>query len=66
MPSPVVGKQEPEIEKQPAVMFTPFAMVVEPVLETEKSVVVLFAVDDEIWNAVVSVPPLLSAMPKRD
>ncbi len=56
MPSPVVGKQVPEIEKQPAVMFTPFAMVVEPVLETEKMDVFVVPpefVDEEIVNRLV-------------
>lgn len=66
-PSPAPPEiQVPFIAKQPDVMFTPLLIVVEPVLETLKSVVVADAVEDEIWNAVVSVPPALSAIPKRD
>ena len=36
----VVGRHEPLIAKQPAVMLTPFATVVLPVFDMEKRVVV--------------------------
>lgn len=63
VPSLVFGMQVPFTAKHPAEMLNPLDAVVEPVLEMEKRVVVLFAVDDEIWKSVVSVSPALIAIP---
>src|ERR1700683_3177433 len=58
LPTPSVPANElsdkhvPPIEKHPAVMFTPLAIVVVPVLLTLNNVVVALAVDDEIRNAI--------------
>ena len=49
----------PFIAKQPAVMLKPFAAVVEPVFETENSVVVAEAVEEPIAKSVVLVEPSL-------
>jgi hypothetical protein len=55
VPSPAL-RHVPFTAKQPAVMFTPFAIVVEPVFETVKSVVVAVPEDDAIANGVLLNP----------
>src|SRR6185312_9047207 len=50
---PPVERQVPFTAKQPAVMFTPLLIVVEPVLETEKRVVVAPEVEDAIVKALL-------------
>ena len=48
------------IAKQPSVMLTPLAIVVVPLFEMEKSVVVEFCVEEPIAKSVVRVEPLLA------
>jgi hypothetical protein len=55
----------PPTAKQPAVMLMPLLIVVEPVLSTEKSVVVADAVDEPMAKRVVLVPPLLAWIDER-
>lgn len=57
--TPPVPRQTPFTAKQPAVMLKPFAAVVDPVFETENSVVVAEAVEEPIAKSVVLVEPSL-------